>query len=238
MEKLCVILLSYKRQQNIQFIAENILKCSFVDKLIISNSNPEFEIDPWVEIKDPRIEIINHPTKKECHSRWEILKDENFEFYMAIDDDVFLTPEQIKMLFNFQTKDPTRPHGLFGSEWTIEDYEKRTIDRLYSRERDTTVDILHQVYAVSKRHINRYFEIREEILKKAPGIESLLDEHADDLLISHSGTSRPMIHGIGEISECSTRKREGIANCAKDNFKKYRIEAFQHLSEVRDKLSD
>ena len=238
MEKLCVILLSYKRQQNIQFIAETILKCPFVDKLIISNSNPEFEIDPWVDIKDDRLEIINHQSKQGCGSRWDILRKQPYDFFMSIDDDVFLKPEQIETLFNQLVADGSRPHGLFGSNWKILDYETKLLDRHFSAEIDKTVDLIHQVYAVKKKHIEKYFELRDVLLSKTPDVVSYIDAFSDDILISHCGTAKPKVHNADKLTECKTKAKDGIALCAAEDFLSKRADVYYHLTETRSDLLD
>jgi choline kinase len=77
----------------------NILKCDFVEKLVISNHNPEMSIENKVETRDKRLVFINQETKRGCGYRWVIANGFNPEYLIVVDDDILLFPSQLQKLF-------------------------------------------------------------------------------------------------------------------------------------------
>ena len=49
------ILLSYARPQNLQWIIQSLLRCEFIEKVIVSNNNPSTKLEKWVPITDSRL---------------------------------------------------------------------------------------------------------------------------------------------------------------------------------------
>ncbi|MBA4322624.1 MAG: hypothetical protein C0408_07390, partial [Odoribacter sp.] len=52
--KACAIVLSYARPKNIEWIVRALLLCPFIEKVIVSNNNPDLKIEDWVHIDDDR----------------------------------------------------------------------------------------------------------------------------------------------------------------------------------------
>src|SRR5262247_1657515 len=63
----------------------NILKCSFVERLIVSNHNPDFKIEDRITQKDTRLTCLNQETRRGCGYRWQIAQMFPAEYYIAID---------------------------------------------------------------------------------------------------------------------------------------------------------
>src|SRR5687768_3512064 len=59
-QKLTVILLSYKRPENLQAIARSALRCSFVEKVLLCNNNPLCAMEDWVKSSDKRLVFLNN----------------------------------------------------------------------------------------------------------------------------------------------------------------------------------
>lgn len=57
------IVLNYARPNNIQWITKALLQCDFIEKVIISNNNPNISMQDWLEIDDHRVDIRNQPTR-------------------------------------------------------------------------------------------------------------------------------------------------------------------------------
>src|SRR5262245_52651730 len=71
-EKLTVIVLNYKRPHNMQPIVRSILRCSFVNKLIVCNNDPLSRIEEWISASDKRVVLINNPRNRGTIARFEI----------------------------------------------------------------------------------------------------------------------------------------------------------------------
>ena len=89
-ERLTVILLSWKRIHNIAPMVDSVLSLPFVERVVISNNNPEYRIRDWVRSDDGRIRLIDQPEPTCAGVRYDLMLDEPGEFFFAIDDDVFL----------------------------------------------------------------------------------------------------------------------------------------------------
>jgi hypothetical protein len=62
-EKTTVIIPSYsvERVRYLEPQVRSILKCDFIEKIIISNHNPQILPEGWVKINDGRLKLINQP---------------------------------------------------------------------------------------------------------------------------------------------------------------------------------
>ena len=57
--KACAILLNYKRPTNIERIVQQLCAVNSIDKIIISNNNPDVPLDDYFTLDDYPIEVIN-----------------------------------------------------------------------------------------------------------------------------------------------------------------------------------
>lgn len=235
-EKATVILLSYKRVQNIEPITRSCLKCHFIEKIIISNHNPNIQIEDWVKVKDKRVVLINQPVRRRCGYRWVIAKEESANYFIALDDDAFIYPEQLGMLFNLLVQQPEVPHGVKGSVYTSKTSNKFTGE--YFQQKEMDVDVLHQVYFIAKRQVDVYFEY----IKKIKANDSMvgdyidpfgIDSVGDDIIISHTGLSQAKIHDVGFVLTCPTQYSKGIAIRSEASFLQKRREIFREVKKIR-----
>lgn len=98
-EKLSVVLLSYKRPQNMRYIVDSLLACEFVREIVLSNNNPDLRMEDFLQSRDPRLKIINQRQRFFPTKRYDLAHELQSSYFMCIDDDVFLIPCQIKKLF-------------------------------------------------------------------------------------------------------------------------------------------
>ncbi len=221
-----VILLSYKRMQNIEPIVSSVLKCRFVKKIIVSNNNPEVDIHQWLTTDDSRIKIINQPARMPSGVRWHLADKEPSEYYIAIDDDLLIYPKQLKGLFECLIREPEIPHGLFGSNIQLPDPGNgKKLHLSYYKRKEMEVDTLHSIYAVSRSHVDNIFfylsklrentEIRSDIFYNK---ECTLLSVGDDILTSFCGLGQPKIHDFGCLVFCKTGNDPGIAIHQRENF--------------------
>lgn len=231
-QKATAILLSYKRPFNIQPLARSLLKCAFIEKVIISNQNPQLDLTRWVKITDRRLIMIQQPQRTRSNYRWVMAGQESAPYFIAIDDDLFLYPRQIATLFRHLVRQPRMPHGICGAlcpaTGIAGDYRENFVEH-----QETAVDILYQAYAVTLAHVKTYFHLKESIRATSPSVDDYLKTIGDDILISHCGEERPQIHEVGDILRCPTSYTPGIAVFREEGFYRRRQEIFRGLRQTR-----
>lgn len=215
---LTVVLLSYKRPQNIKPIVRAALKCKFVSKVVVQNNNPDIDIRPWVRVDDHRLAIYNSPSRQGAGARWEVALSHWSQYYLAIDDDVFLFPRQIARLFEQLIADPSVPHGVSGVRGTMPIHRQ-----------ESTVDVLHQLYFATREHVWRFHGLLEAL---KPEDYAVAQHYGDDVVISHCGASRPRTHNVGLIPLCPTSFAKDVALHQLDEFPRGRLRLQQALRDV------
>jgi hypothetical protein len=119
------------RMTHIEPQIRNILKCNFVDKLVISNHNPDICINEKVKVNDNRVVFLNQSVKRGCGYRWLIANELDPEYLIVVDDDLLLFPSQLARLFKHLVNEPEIPHGMSGylrsENGELEFYEKENM---------------------------------------------------------------------------------------------------------------
>ncbi len=236
-EKLTVVLQSYLRPWNMDRLVRAAARCAFVDKIILSNNHPDIDLGKRLTFHDPRLVLIQNRVRRHAGFRWHLARDENADYLLSIDDDVFLSPVQIAKLFQSLLNDPEVPHGLFGTRYRgapalIREERKRTESYVYQREEEA--DVLHRVYAVHRAHVNHYFRLLEGLRMHQPLIVG------DDIVISFASKRRPQVHDMGPILSCPTSHRDGIAVHQDEHFFRDRqtiLNAFKDLRSLESEAS-
>lgn len=203
--KCCVVLLSYRRPANIDIMAHMILRCAFVDRLVISNNNPDVDLKNWLTVEDPRLEIIENISRIYAGIRLALAAERDFDYFISIDDDLFLSPDQLALLFYALVDNPLVPHGLYG-EVRSDDAPQRYPFRVDVCG-DTDVDHLTQVYAFTRSHAQNAIRLAAQL-----GINELAKlGNGEDLLLSFAGEGKPRLHAAGSRPRCLSFAREGVA---------------------------
>jgi hypothetical protein len=217
------IILSYTRPQNIAPLVGMLLRAPSIRNVIISNNNPDLKIGDWLRIESPRVSVVNQDRARACPIRYQIAQQHDSQHFIAIDDDVFLRPSQIETLCTALCADPSRPWGIHGTL-----YDDSSGKMHYNIRRPGDVDILNQVYAFTSEHVRRFFELANA-LGFGPAYEAWERSNWDDMVISHSGVSRPCICDAGPVTECPTGAEQGIAVWREEGFFAGRLSLFQRL---------
>ena len=210
-----------ERMKNIEPIVRSILKCTFIEKIIVSNHNPSVILEHWVRIKDKRLKLVNQMTRRGPGSRWKLAHEEGSEFIILIDDDMLVYPSQLEILFNHLVKQPDIPHGITG-HYKSEYYQNKEME----------VGTLNQIYAITRQHLVKYFELSEAIKAIDYMAYEDIEFYADDILISKSGINKPRIHNVGTLLRCPTARKPGVAMHLEENFLKKRIRVIDVLELV------
>jgi len=222
-ERLAVILLSYRRPKNIDKILSSLVLCEFIDEIILSNNNPEFPIEKYLHIQDPRLRIINQPERRYPSYRLELSLEAKSEFLLAIDDDVFPEPEQILGLFEILLETPSLPHGVGGQVFS-EDLTKA--EEIAGR--DTPVESLMWLFAYTREHVMKYFEMLNTLR-----IDNRQLDSSEDVPLSFTGESFALIHDLGPVFRCPTSTKAGVATLQTPGFFQQRTRLVRQMRELR-----
>jgi len=206
----CVVVLSYRRPANIDLIVRNALKCRSVDKVVVSNNNPDHRARQLTSVRSARLVLIDQQRPTRQGIRFALAAAHDSEFYIAIDDDVFLSPKQLERLFRFLVADPSVPHGIGGEArktCSEQDLPPRDYGFVTGVNGDREVDHLTRVYAFTREHLATALGLFEQL-----GMADLARVgNGEDIVLSFSGRSRPRIHRGGSVAQCASFACEGIA---------------------------
>ena len=213
-EKVTVLITYFNpiRMKIINHQVRNILKCDFVEKVIISNHNPDVQIDEMLKIDDERLAIISQDRKRACGYRWRIAENLNAKYLIVIDDDIFLFPYQLGRLCENLIREPENPHGFSGM------VSLGNGEFLYREKEDIEVDYLCEVYGVTRDHIGRYFEIESILAKEDSTLLDAIEHLGDFVVISKTGPQNSRIHNVGNLLRSKTFNMPGLANHMDQEF--------------------
>jgi len=220
------VILSYKRPGNIQRICETILEIKAVDKLILSNNNPEIDLTDYVSINDSRFFFIEQKEHCACIKRFEIAYSSPSKFYFCIDDDLFFNRNQIQYLMDVLVTDPSRPHGFWGQNYTVRGDKIRFHQPVVNK--STTIDILNRAYFFSWAHLVKLLNLVQLSQTYLTDVGTV-----DDIFLSFSGKKKPQLHNIDCFENCPTSNEKGIATWLRDDFEIKRIKALEFILKVR-----
>jgi hypothetical protein len=246
-----LILLSYKRPHNIPVIVESALRAPSVGHIVVSNNNPDIDLRKYYDYKahGSRITLLCHERRVRQGIRFELPARFPHEYYLSVDDDVLLLPEQIETVLGLLREDPRRIHGVFGespANWPAVVHQILKIlgeDPLvgypfktgYSAGGESCeVSHLTNAYAFSARHVARYVE-----LCTALGITDLETfGNGEDLVLSHSGSLPPKVHDVGPVYQCLSAF-SGIATwISEPDFFETRVSLCKRLNELSPDWDD
>src|SRR6184192_258478 len=202
-----VVLLTHNRPQNISLLVEGALRNGFVTKVIVSNSNPKVKIRDWVTSTDSRLLLVDETRPTQPGHRLVLARQTGAEHVLAIDDDIFFTPEQWKNFYGLLLADEQCPHGIIGQLYRPGTTSSNGSPFHHVAGRDAEVDVLIGAYAFTSEHLKRVFEVAAKI-----GISDLSQvRNYDDVLLSFGGTKPPRIHPLKPALVCASESLPGVA---------------------------
>jgi len=115
------LLLSYRRPANMQRQLDDIAAAPIQNKsVILSNNNPAINIFDYVVADAPSVTILQQPRRRISAQRYELAKEASSQYFVALDDDLFLSPDQIAALAKKLIEAPAMPHGIWGQNLVAE----------------------------------------------------------------------------------------------------------------------
>jgi hypothetical protein len=213
-QKLTVLIASYHpaRLRKINHQIRNLLKCEFVEKVVISSHNPAVEIEECVTLTDRRLVLLSQGVRRSGGYRWVVAREFAFEYLIVIDDDIVMFPWQLKILFENLLKDPSVPHGLSGM------IQMQNGDLQFHQREDIQVHYLTEIYAVTRKHLDQYFKMVELFVEKSSDLADSIERLADFVVISQTGPKHPRIHRAGRIFRDETYNAQGVATHKDEQF--------------------
>ena len=220
-----MVLLSFKRPQNMDRIVRTCLAARFVGKVVVSNNNPEVDLREWLTIESDRLQLIRQPRPTPPGSRLAIARETGGQYFISIDDDAFLAPGQLDRLYRALLADPHAPHGFQGQNW-----ERSGGGELGGAIRsEGRVDVLNRAYLFTEAQLAEC-ERLGAALDLGP-LDAI--RNGEDILLSCSGSARPYVHDVGPVLECATSNDAGIAVWRSIGFEAPRIELYRRLRELK-----
>lgn len=199
------ILLSYARPRNMQRIIDSISQARSCGRIILSNNQPALNIYDHIDAGCDLLEVVQQDQEWTPIKRYCIARECDGELFVCIDDDVFMTPDQIDRLVGELRNDRSRPHGISGQLMEIRGGRVRTKGGIINMTRE--VSVLNMAYAFTRDHVRRYFELLDRL-----GIADPRDLGVfDDIILSFTGAHPPKCHDLGPLELCPTWDLEGVA---------------------------
>ena len=205
----------------------NILKCNFVEKIVITNNNPNVKIEEKIKFRDDRLTWINQEVRRYNGYRWHIANTLDTKYFIVIDDDVLLFPSQLKSLFQHLILEPSIPHGFSGQLHLPND------EFWYRECENIDVDYLCELYAVTQHHIHRYAEIAQLISDEDKTLSDFIERFADHIVISQTTPHNPKIHKISRLLRSETFKTPGIATHKDEHFEESVIKVCRAVRKLK-----
>jgi hypothetical protein len=202
------VLITYynlNRVRHLNHQIRNLLKCDFVERIIISNHNPQFKIEQYLKVVDKRLVPVNQSTRRGCGYRWLVADQFSPEYLIVMDDDLLLAPWQLRELFTSLLSDANRPHGFAGlvqqGGGGLLQYHQRV---------NQSVDYLCEVYAITGNMLKQYIHLNNQI-QTSPELARSIEETADFVIVSQAGDLKPRIHHATFLLRCPTFNQAGVA---------------------------
>jgi hypothetical protein len=167
-------------------------------------------------------------------SRYETARQDGAERFVLVDDDLFLSPEQVLALFRRLVADPGVPHGMFGQRFPRPDASDHRVafeNCVHSAETD--VDVLNRIYLVTREHVQRLWRLHDLAAREAPDLRL---GFVDDILLSVAAPARPRIHDVGPFLECPSQGDPKVAIWARPGTGRARLEAMRRLRALAPRI--
>lgn len=200
------------RSRNIAPLVRAALLCDRIERVVISNHNPQVRLADRVRVRDPRVQVIDRDVRHGCGHIWTVIAGLPGSYFLVVDDDQLLYPSQIDRLCSALVDEPSVPHGLCGGD----------TDGTYLERCEAEVDVLYNVYAVTREHVAGFHELGHRLMTTGEVDAHALEYTCDDLVISRAGHGRARIHDAGFLLRCRTGGMPGVAIFREDGFDQVR----------------
>lgn len=192
------------RMKHVNHQVRNLLKCNFVERIVISNHNPQVKLDDFVTVRNERLVLIDQSVRRGCGYRWLVADQFSPEYLIVMDDDILLFPWQVRKLFASLLAESDIPHGFAGMVQQI----NGSLD--YYQKVNQSVDYLCEIYAITGKMLKQYILLKDQI-QTTPELAKSIESTADFVIVSQTGSLKPKIHQAGHLLRCPTFNQAGVA---------------------------
>lgn len=226
MKKAAVILTNYLRPDNVPRQLSLLADArSEFDFIVIDNANSGQNLRSRGKVEDWYIYLENRMNLGAGY-RFLISCGLSYQAIIAIDDDVFLTRDQLSLIHAGICREPKRVHGVWGQRLTTNAL-RRELPGGYSRE-TRGVNVISRVYGYTPQIAFKAIAMARQI-----GFCSWTSiGPTDDILLSAASEGAPVCHGIDNLSVCETSNTEGIATWKTAGFDPARTMLIDRLLEA------
>ena len=220
MPSIHVVLLSYRRPDNIAPIVETCLSVNDIERIhVIDQADTDHRLRQTSS--SPKV-LTGRARNIGAGRRLFYAAALDCDLVIAIDDDLFLTQAQIAGLIARALEDPARVHGVWGQLILNVDNRPRLKSGIMNVDRP--VDILNRVYAFTPEHARNALRIAGALNLQRDSLGPV-----DDILLSFAAQNRPMCHALGDLRECKTSNEPGIAVWKQPGFEQIRTDIVEKL---------
>jgi hypothetical protein len=222
-DSLAVIILNYKRPQNIGRIVAAAREALPAAPILIYDQGEREDFRRRQDIPWSEVWVQHAKVNRGSAARLMLASRLPFDFYVAVDDDTFLTPHQIRRLAELVRGEPDRAHGVFGQR--LELIDGKIAWRHGIRGINGAVSVLNLAYAFSGNQARAAMELAVRL-----GFASWVDiGMLDDVMLSCASVKPPLCHDLGGIEECPTSSQPGVAQWVEAEFSERRVAVANQL---------
>ena len=218
-----VILINWKRPQNIGRLVRTVADAlPAAAMLVIDHGKGADGLESRDDIARDRC-WIGKQANAGAGARIKLAAAMPFDHYLCVDDDTFLSVEQIRALTAALAADPRRAHGLTGQLVSKSGNGPHTLQNCVTGSRD--VSVVNQAFAFTRARAEATLRLAASI-----GFGDWSDvRRGDDILLSSAGPDPARIHDLGRFEQCPTSAADGIATCRSADFRAARGMLFEKL---------
>jgi hypothetical protein len=224
---LAVIVLNYKRPQNIGRIVRGARAGLPGAQILIFDNASQDGLHARDDI--PWGEAWLHRSAANCGSgaRIALAASLPFDHYIAVDDDIFLTPGQYAALADRLQREPDRAHGICGQRLELRDGVIGYRHRLVAI--DAGVSILNMAYAFTRAQASAAMALAARVgFADWRAIGSV-----DDIVLSCASAKPSFCHDLGALDLCPSGNDPTIAQWLAGDFGPRRAEVVGKLLAIQ-----
>ena len=220
---LAVILLNYRRPQNIGPIARAAREALPEAPILILDQADDDSLRHRQDVPWNEVWLSRARENLGAGARVPLTARLPFDLYVAIDDDCFLTPAQIRRLAEAASAEPDRAHGVWGER--LEMHQDGAQLRPGMTRMNAAVSNLNRVYAFSRAQAAAAIALSAEV-----GFDAWREVRVgNDIFLSCASAKAPLCHDLGEIDYCPTSDAPGIAVWRSEGFMERRLDIYRRL---------
>ncbi len=212
MPSIAVILLNYRRPQNIGRIAGLAREALPAAPVYIVDNGEDAGFRNRGDIPWGDVWLRTPPANLGAGARLAVASQLAYDHYLAIDDDLFLTVDQIRALVEALQREPGRAHGLAAQRLEVRDGEVKFTTMMAHV--SGQMSVLNMAYAFSRAQAVGAMRLAEALGVRDPQVLTLVD----DILLSCGLPTPSMCHDLGRFERCPTSDTEGVALWKRPGF--------------------